>query len=99
MSLADIQRHIELTFGANDRQRGIDGTFMWFLEEVGELAGALRGRDAQALAMEFADVQVWLATLANLSGVDLTAAVAQKYGAGCPGCGGTPCRCGTSEKP
>jgi NTP pyrophosphatase (non-canonical NTP hydrolase) len=46
-----------------------------------------------------ADVLAWLATLANVRGVDLEAAVAAKYGAGCPACGSTPCSCDPSTKP
>ena len=46
-----------------------------------------------------ADVLAWLATLANLRGVDLGAAFNRKYGQGCPGCGATPCRCDPIEKP
>ena len=36
------------------------------------------------LAAEFADVLAWLATLANIAGVDLDGAVAAKYGGGLP---------------
>ena len=65
---------------------------MWFMEEVGELAAALRGRcRTEHTAAEFADVLAWLATLANAAGVDLTEAMQAKYGAGCPGCGKSPC--------
>ena len=45
MTLSQFQRLIRDTFGAKDSRRGIDGTFMWFMEEVGELAAALRGRE------------------------------------------------------
>ena len=72
---------------------------MWFMEEVGELAAALRGGTAQERAQEFADVLAWLATLANNVGVDLEAAVGAKYGRGCPRCGGNPCACDQAEKP
>ncbi len=100
MTLAEFQQLIRATFGAKDARRGIDGTFMWFMEEVGELAAALRGgHDPAALAAEFADVLAWLATLANTAGVDLEAAVSAKYAAGCPGCGRVPCACGAGEKP
>jgi NTP pyrophosphatase (non-canonical NTP hydrolase) len=100
LTLGELQRLIRDTFGAKDARRGTDGTFMWFMEEVGELAAALRGGgDPEATAAEFADVLAWLATLANAAGVDLEAAVRAKYGAGCPGCGQVPCACGTSEKP
>ena len=100
MTLVELQRLIRDTYGAKDGRRGIDGTFMWFMEEVGELAAALRGRDdPDATAAEFADVLAWLATLANIAGVDLDAAVAAKYASGCPGCGRAPCSCGAGEKP
>ena len=100
MTLAEFQSMIRTTFGAKDSRRGIDGTFMWFMEEVGELAAALRGgQTREELAAEFADVIAWLATLANIAGVDLEQAIRAKYGAGCPGCGRTPCGCNQAEKP
>ena len=52
-----------------------------------------------AHGLEFADVLAWLATLANIAGIDLEAAIRAKYGAGCPGCGRTPCMCDRAEKP
>ena len=82
-----------------DVRRGADGTFLWLIEEVGELAAALRGGNAEALQEEFADVLAWLATLANVAGVDLSEAVARKYGSGCPGCGQFVCVCDDSGKP
>ena len=30
-------------YGEKDSRRGVEGTFMWFMEEVGELSAALRG--------------------------------------------------------
>lgn len=99
MTLPELQRLIRDIYGAKDGSRGMEGTFMWFMQEVGELATALRQRDAEGQVLEFADVLAWLATLANIAGVDLQEAMARKYGAGCPGCGQTPCRCPSSEKP
>ena len=99
MSLAELQRLIRETYDTKDRMRGVEGTFMWFMEEVGELSAALRGGAPEEQAAEFADVLAWLATLANSAGVDLEAAVRAKYGAGCPGCGRTPCVCDQAEKP
>ena len=98
-SLGRLQQVIRELYDAKDRRRGVEGTFMWFMEEVGELASALRGPDRAHLAAEFADVLAWLATLANIAGVDLEAAVQAKYGGGCPGCGHTPCACAAAEKP
>jgi NTP pyrophosphatase (non-canonical NTP hydrolase) len=65
---------------------------MWFVEEVGELARALRSEDPKAREEEVGDVLAWLSTLASLAGVDLERA-AGRYGAGCPRCGASPCRC------
>jgi hypothetical protein len=44
-------------------------------------------------------VLAWLATLANIAGVDLAKAVQAKYGGGCPGCGLSPCVCAAADKP
>jgi NTP pyrophosphatase (non-canonical NTP hydrolase) len=99
MTLNQLQDLIRTMYGAKDGARGMDGTFMWFMEEVGELAGALRGGSHEERVLEFADVLAWLATLANIAGVDLDEAIRAKYGAGCPGCGQSPCVCGTVEKP
>ena len=98
MTLAEFQRLIRDQFGAKDARRGVDGNFMWLMEEVGELAAALRGgHSPEEVAAEFADVLAWLATLANVEGVDLSAALHEKYGTGCPGCGLMVCTC--NEKP
>ena len=99
LTLAQLQQVIRDTFGAKDARRGVEGTFMWFMEEVGELSAALRGDDKAGLAAEFADVLAWLATLANNAGVDLDAAVRAKYGGGCPRCGQVPCTCRPTAKP
>jgi len=82
LTLAQLQQVIRDTFDAKDRRRGVEGTFMWFMEEVGELATALRSGTAEERAEEFADVLAWLATLANLADVDFDAALQAKYGDG-----------------
>ena len=92
MDLAELQRRVEALYGARDRARGVDGTFRWWVEEVGEVAKALRGRDPAALEHELGDALAWLASVANLVGVDLTKAVA-RYAGDCPRCGATPCAC------
>ena len=98
-SLAQLQSVIRDTYDEKDRRRGVEGTFMWLMEEVGELATALRSQTKKEQEEEFADVLAWLATLANIAGVDLDAAVAVKYAGGCPTCRRVPCVCGAGEKP
>ena len=99
LTLAGLQSLIATMYSSKDEARGIDGTFMWLIEEVGELASALRGEDRQQQAAEFADVLAWLATIANVAGVDLQRAVLDKYGSGCPGCGEMVCGCDSRAKP
>ncbi len=98
-TLAEFQDLIRRMYLEKDLVRGIDGTFMWLMEEVGELASALRSGTAEERAAEFADVLAWLATIANVAGVDLSAAIARKYGSGCPGCQAFVCTCPDAEKP
>jgi NTP pyrophosphatase (non-canonical NTP hydrolase) len=99
ITLADLQGLIRKMYIEKDVARGIDGTFMWLIEEVGELASALRNGTHEERSQEFADVLAWLATIANVAGVDLNAAVMRKYGAGCPGCGRFVCTCPDTGKP
>jgi NTP pyrophosphatase (non-canonical NTP hydrolase) len=84
MQLAEFQQLIRDRYYATDSARGAAATFLWFMEEVGELAEAIgnleRGTvDPANLEEEFADVLAWLATLANITGVDLTEAIDHKY--------------------
>lgn len=100
MSLGDLQSLIATMYSRKDEARGVDGTFMWLMEEIGELAAALRDDSPKdELAAEFADVLAWLATIANVAGVDLQQAVISKYGNGCPGCQEMVCICSDAEKP
>lgn len=81
MQIAEFQRLIAEKYEKRDRQRGIPATFMWFVEEVGELATALAEKDRENRREEFADVFAWLCTLANISNVDLEKAC-EKYTSG-----------------
>src|SRR3954465_5448609 len=78
MELGELQAVIEATFGERDRARGGGGTFRWFVEEVGEVAKALRDRDPDELRHEVGDALAWLASVANVAGVDLGAAAAPR---------------------
>lgn len=87
LTFAAFQGLIRDRYLASDAARGTPGTFMWFIEEVGELATALQDNapgksptPAQRanLEEEFADVIAWLTTIANVNGVDLEHAL-RKY--------------------
>jgi len=92
MTLSEFQEQIARTYGARDRARGLDGTFRWLVEEVGELARALREGDHDRLHEEIGDVLAWTVSVASLCGVDVALA-AGRYAAGCPKCARTPCAC------
>ena len=80
LTLAAFQQFVREKYLATDAARGTPKTWMWFSEEVGELARALaRDTGRENLEEEFADVLAWLCTLANINGVDLEAAVRRKY--------------------
>ena len=84
VTFADFQRLIREMYLENNIARGVDGTFMWFSEEVGELAAALRDGSHEDRMGEFADVLAWLTTMANVVGVDLSEAVTRRW-IGVPG--------------
>lgn len=83
LTIAGFQKHIREKYYAADVERGTPKTFMWFVEEVGELATALNeNKDRANIEEEFADVVAWLCTLANINDVDLAEAIRKKYLAG-----------------
>jgi NTP pyrophosphatase (non-canonical NTP hydrolase) len=100
MRIAEFQKVIDDTYGEKDRKRGLPATFLWFGEEVGELARALNGRTSREnLRLEFADTLAWLTTLASAAGIDLEEVARERYGNGCPRCLGRPCRCEEKRTP
>ena len=88
-----FQQLIEQIYFERDKERGVPGTLLWFVEEVGELVRAIRRGERDNLEEEFADVYAWLATLASLHGIDLAQIGQHKYGEGCPRCQQKPCTC------
>jgi NTP pyrophosphatase (non-canonical NTP hydrolase) len=102
MTIEEFQALIEKIYFTKDHARGLDKTFIWFCEEIGELARELKKisnprRPSKKLIEEFADCFAWLVTLASLSGVRLSKAI-QKYEQGCPKCHKIPCVCNEQTK-
>ncbi|ASJ07239.1 MazG nucleotide pyrophosphohydrolase domain-containing protein [Thermococcus pacificus] len=93
MEIRGFQEMIRDIYFHKDSKRGVDKTFLWFVEEVGELSEAIRKNDREAMEEEFADVLAWLASLANLLGIDIEEAAKKKYPGACPYCGKNPCEC------
>jgi NTP pyrophosphatase (non-canonical NTP hydrolase) len=81
MEISEFQQVIARKYKRRDQDRGVPRTFLWFIEEVGELATALASNDKANTEEEFADVFAWLCTLANITDVDLEKACG-KYTSG-----------------
>ena len=86
LTISAFQKLIRDRYYATDSARGVPGTFMWLIEEVGELATSLQDNapgksptpeQRHNLEEEFADVIAWVTTLANISGVDLEKALSK----------------------
>jgi NTP pyrophosphatase (non-canonical NTP hydrolase) len=92
MQLDEFQQLMADTYGERDRARGIDATIAWLAEELGELARAVRKGTRAEQVHEVGDVLAWLASLTDQLGLSLEEA-ADRYRAGCPRCGASPCAC------
>jgi len=93
VQVQEFQAMMKRLYFHRDSKRGIEGTYDWLKDEVEELGDALKGKDKKALEKEFADVIAWLASLANITDIDLEKAALDKYANKCPKCGRSPCHC------
>ena len=93
MHINKFQEMMRRLYFHRDSERGVNGTFDWLMEEVEELREALEEGDKEASEKEFADVIAWLASLANITGIDLERAALEKYNDTCPKCRCSPCQC------
>ena len=75
MELTALQNIVKDRYFENDKARGIHHTALWFHEEVGELSSAIASNDKENAKEEFADVLMWLLTLANLMDINMEEAV------------------------
>lgn len=92
MDLISYQKLIAQIYLKKDNRRGLDKTFNWLIEEIGELAQAMRKGDKRKIREEFADCLAWLLSVGTILGVDAETAM-KKYIRGCPKCRTIPCRC------
>lgn len=92
MNLSKYQDLIKKIYFKKDSKRGIDKTFNWFIEEIGELSRTIRKGDREKIKDEFADCCAWLLSIGSLLGIDAEQAM-EKYTKGCPKCGKIPCEC------
>jgi NTP pyrophosphatase (non-canonical NTP hydrolase) len=93
LQIREFQEMMRRLYFHRDSKRGVNGTYEWLVDEVKELGDALNAADKEELEKEFADVIAWLASLANVTDVDLERAAVAKYNDKCPKCGRSPCGC------
>ena len=86
MEIREFQQLIRDIYFQKDNQRGLQGTFLWFVEEVGELAEAIGNykqhaieSDKDNIAQELADIFAWGTSIANLLDIDIEDAIKRKY--------------------
>lgn len=93
MSIRDFQKLMAQIYLQRDLDRGVERTFLWLVEEVGELSNSLLRDDREQIEEEISDVFAWLASLCNILNVDLEDVVRKKYTEVCPRCLRSPCEC------
>ena len=95
MNISNFQNLIRDLYYHQDSKRGIKNTFIWLVEEIGELANILKEErlDKEKAAHEIADVIAWAVSLANLLEIDVEKALIEKYPNKCSKCESNPCCC------
>ena len=76
MEISALQKIVKDRYFKTDNERGIYHTALWFHEEVGELSSAIASGDKENAKEEFADVLMWLLTLANIMEINMEDAIA-----------------------
>jgi len=96
MKISEFQNLIKDLYFKADQNRGIDKTFIWLIEEMGEFARILRSKDISITdaSEELSDIIAWTSSLANLLNIDLESAISKKYPGVCVKCKSNPCVCG-----
>lgn len=93
LNIKYAQEIIFKNYFKKDSKRGFEKTFLWFLEEVGELIQSIRKKDIKDIKEEIADVFAWLLSICNLLNINLEQIFKEKYIPYCPKCGKSPCIC------
>lgn len=93
MSIHEFQEMMKTLYFDRDNKRGEQDTLNWLRDELDELSEALKDGQIDSIESEFADVLAWLASLANISKINLEKAVLKKYNYACPKCFTSPCNC------
>jgi NTP pyrophosphatase (non-canonical NTP hydrolase) len=95
MRMLEFQALLKKLYLHKDQNRGIKSTFMWLIEEIGELATLLNAQelDKVKISEELADVIAWTISIANILNIDIEKSIVSKYPNKCIKCNSSPCNC------
>jgi len=93
VTIRGFQNLMKKLYFHRDFRRGADRTYIWLVEEVGELGDAIITNNRTAMEDEVSDIIAWLASLCNVLNLDLESVVMKKYKDKCPRCKNLPCKC------
>ncbi|MHA1479586.1 MAG: MazG nucleotide pyrophosphohydrolase domain-containing protein [Promethearchaeota archaeon] len=95
MKISDFQDLLKELYLQNDLNRGVNSTFIWLIEEIGELATLLNSIDIdkKKVSEEIADIIAWTISIANILEIDIEKALSDKYPNKCKKCSSSPCTC------
>jgi len=95
MKISDFQNLLKDLYLQKDLKRGVKSTFIWLIEEIGELATLLNAADVdkKKVSEEIADIIAWTISIANILDIDIEKALSDKYPNKCNKCSSSPCRC------
>ncbi len=95
MKVAEFQNLIKDLYFKKDKERGLYKTFIWLIEEVGELATLMKAKEIkkESVRDELADIIAWTISLANILEIDIEDALLNKYPFKCGNCNSSPCKC------
>lgn len=96
MNISDFQDLIKNLYLHNDIKRGVKSTFIWLVEEIGELSTLINSKsiDKIKVSEELADIIAWTISIANILEIDIEKALNNKYPNKCIKCSSSPCKCG-----
>jgi len=100
MKISEFQQLIKDIYFHQDKERGIKRTFIWLVEEVGELARIIKSQeiDKKKASEEISDITAWINSIANLLEINMESILLDKYPGKCVRCNSKPCQCNTTRE-
>ncbi|MFX0011530.1 MAG: MazG nucleotide pyrophosphohydrolase domain-containing protein [Candidatus Hermodarchaeota archaeon] len=95
MKVSEFQKLIAQLYLKKDKKRGLQKTFTWLVEEIGELASLIKLSEVNITSIkdELADIIAWTVSVANILDIDIEEALIDKYPYRCSKCNSSPCKC------